>query len=223
MQKAYRDSIYCMSIVVWFLVAPMLLLRIITLVMFLQGKDFMQYYETNYYVLTLATQIVVLLPFFLWDIWKEKMFSSTYRKISYKKIISTVGVGVIAWIIIGCINQVLLPFFPDYGAQMEEYFPNQQRFMSFLVLVLAAPLIEEYLFRGKIQQRLQLHLPAILAVLIQGITFGVLHGIGMQKIYATILGITFGFIQNKYKNLWYTTLIHMTINGIGWLLAMVIT
>jgi membrane protease YdiL (CAAX protease family) len=54
-----------------------------------------------------------------------------------------------------------------------------------------------------------------LAVLISAVTFGLFHGNIDQLIYATAIGILFGSIYAKTRNIWHTIFLHMAVNFLG--------
>src|SRR6185312_16905981 len=60
---------------------------------------------------------------------------------------------------------------------------------SFAVAVLAAPVLEEYLFRGLILRGLLAHGPRIQAILFSAILFGIVHANLRQFVIGLVLGL----------------------------------
>ncbi len=87
-----------------------------------------------------------------------------------------------------------------------------------LFMVILAPLIEEYIFRKQLIDRMHVY-GGRTAVLLSGIMFGLFHGNFSQLFYAAALGIVFGYVYLKTGKLRYTIALHMLINFIGGILG----
>lgn len=85
-------------------------------------------------------------------------------------------------------------------------------FSAFLVAGIIAPFAEEFLFRGVIYRTLNRYFSIITSILVQAILFGIFHGNMVQGVYATFLGIVFGYITYKSKSLWPAVIAHMSNN-----------
>lgn len=92
---------------------------------------------------------------------------------------------------------------------------------SFLFMVIAAPILEEYIFRKLLIDRTVKYGEG-LSILLSGVIFGLFHGNLNQFAYAFILGCFFGFIYVRTGNLLHTILMHMLINFMGSILSMFI-
>ncbi len=90
-----------------------------------------------------------------------------------------------------------------------------------LVVVLLAPVVEEFLFRKLLIDRVVKYGEGI-AVLLSGLMFGLFHGNLNQFFYAFIIGMMFAFIYVKTGNIWYTVIMHMIINFFGSVVAVLI-
>lgn len=93
--------------------------------------------------------------------------------------------------------------------------------MSFLFMVLAAPIMEEYIFRKLLIDRTVKYGEG-LAIVLSGAIFGLFHGNLNQFAYAFILGCFYGFIYVRTRNVLYTILMHMLNNFMGSILGMFI-
>lgn len=96
--------------------------------------------------------------------------------------------------------------------------------MSWLTLLYVSvigPLIEEYIFRWKLLNRLR-PLGEKAAILFSAVTFGLLHGNLTQILYATAIGIVFGYMAVKTGRIKYNCIMHIMVNSISALLALLI-
>ena len=85
---------------------------------------------------------------------------------------------------------------------------------NFLVLVICAPIMEELLFRKAIIDRTA-HYGEGLSLLFSGLLFGLFHGNLVQFSYAFLIGMLFGFIYIKTRNILYPIALHVGINFLG--------
>lgn len=69
--------------------------------------------------------------------------------------------------------------------------------MEIVSAVIAAPLLEELLFRGMIYKRLRDLCSAKTAILVSAAFFGIFHGNLVQFVYAFIIGIMLAFVYEK--------------------------
>lgn len=81
-----------------------------------------------------------------------------------------------------------------------------------LATVVAAPVVEELVFRGLIYKRLRRHYNAVLCALVSSIVFGITHGNIVQFLYAFIVGMALAYVFEKYNNLWAPILLHAMAN-----------
>ncbi|MDF2594007.1 MAG: family intrarane metalloprotease [Clostridia bacterium] len=216
MYRKVENSVYAGFAAGWFIGCQVL---IIGIVKFLVGEPelFLEYYNQHMYKINLWVQIVCMLGFLLIDSRVMKSnFLSEYKDWQNKKVVKYIFYGIGFWLVSTVVNGVLIVFFSDYSSQIQTLFMNEEKVARFMVLVVFAPLVEEYVFRGKIQARLKTAFGAPMAIVIQGVCFGLIHAIALQKIYASLLGIGFGIVKEKEKNLQSSTVMHMTINLIGW-------
>lgn len=84
-----------------------------------------------------------------------------------------------------------------------------------LTVAIAAPLLEELLFRGIVLRSLEKVLPAWVSIALSAILFGAYHMNPAQAVYATGMGIVAGIIYYKTDCLQYPILVHAANNFIG--------
>ena len=99
--------------------------------------------------------------------------------------------------------------------------------LKVIVIVILAPLVEEYIFRRQIIDRLGKYGEGV-AIVFSGVTFGLFHGNLFQFFYACGLGMLFAYVYVRTRRLRYTVILHAVINFMGsvlgpWVLSQVDT
>jgi len=84
-----------------------------------------------------------------------------------------------------------------------------------LIAVVAAPLIEEILFRGIVFRSIRKVIPGWVPIILSAAMFGAYHMNMVQAVYATFMGIVAAIIYEKTNNLMYPILVHAANNLIG--------
>ena len=93
--------------------------------------------------------------------------------------------------------------------------------VTFVIMVILAPLYEEYIFRKLIVDR-TLRYGQGVAIVLSGLMFGLFHGNLNQFIYATALGMFLAFLYVKTGKLKITIAIHMIVNFMGSVVAVLL-
>lgn len=88
-----------------------------------------------------------------------------------------------------------------------------------VTIAVAAPILEEFLYRGLLYRRLRAYLRPLPCTLISAFVFGIMHGNAVQFVYAFILGIFMAYIYEKFKTVWASVIFHAGAN----LISLVIT
>ena len=91
--------------------------------------------------------------------------------------------------------------------------------VQILVTSIAAPLVEELLFRGIVYKRLRTIMNITPAMIISAALFGLVHGNMVQFVYAFLIGLIFAFVYEKFKTIWAPIILHASAN----LLSVIIT
>lgn len=84
-----------------------------------------------------------------------------------------------------------------------------------IAVVLVAPVVEEFIFRGLIMTRLARAMPGRLAAALSAAVFGACHGHPVWFAYAFALGVVFGLMDLRLGSIWPSILAHMVFNAIG--------
>lgn len=93
--------------------------------------------------------------------------------------------------------------------------------VNLIIVVLCAPVMEELLFRKMIIDRTA-HYGEGMSVVFSGLLFGLFHGNLVQFSYAFFIGVCFGFVYLKTRNILYPILMHVGINFLGSFVGMYI-
>ena len=85
-----------------------------------------------------------------------------------------------------------------------------------LSAVIAAPIVEEVIFRGVVLGSLRKVFPAWwVSVLISAVIFGAYHRNPVAIVYASVMGIIAGIVYEKKRNLLFPIILHMANNFMG--------
>ena len=94
------------------------------------------------------------------------------------------------------------------------YVADDALWLRILVMAVLAPVIEEYIFRKQLIDRMNVYGEG-LAVVTSALMFGLFHGNLSQLFYAFTLGLVFGYVYLKTGRLRYSVGLHMLINFLG--------
>lgn len=146
-----------------------------------------------------------------------------FRKIRIMDGLSILGFGAFLNILITGLFDLAIIYLP-IERQLEEFQVMMEPLMQsgfipvLLAVSISAPIFEEIVFRGIIFNDFKKALPVWLAILIQGLLFGLFHGNWIQGVYATLLGIVLGLVYHRYKSIWAVIVLHFSYNTISLLL-----
>jgi len=108
----------------------------------------------------------------------------------------------------------LAQYFPDYEALMGGIV-NSPLILQIIAVGIVAPVVEEFLMRGVILNRLLGFVRVLPAVIIQAVLFGVIHLNLLQGMYAALLGLLMGYLYVKYGSILMTIVFHITLNTLS--------
>lgn len=116
----------------------------------------------------------------------------------------------------------MIPF-PDtwydaYDASMEMLMSGNPLFLA-AATIIAAPLVEEVVFRGLVYTRLCRGMPRLIAALLSAILFGLVHGTLLHLFYTIPMGLLLCLFYEKYRSLWAPIIMHMSFNLAGTVLG----
>lgn len=103
---------------------------------------------------------------------------------------------------------------PEFIAKiMENLSKDMQNIWGLTAIIILAPILEEYLFRGVMLDGLLKRISPIKAILISSALFGLVHLNPWQFISAMMIGIFAGWIYYKTRSLSLAIIIHFANNG----------
>lgn len=93
--------------------------------------------------------------------------------------------------------------------------------VNIVIMVICAPMFEEYIFRKLIVDRTVRYGQGV-AIVVSGLMFGLFHGNLSQFVYAAVLGMFLAYIYVKTGKLRYTIGMHMLVNLMGGVISVLI-
>ena len=100
-----------------------------------------------------------------------------------------------------------------------ELIENSPIWLTIVIAVIIGPIIEEFIFRKLMIDRLSRY-GATVAIVVSGISFGLFHGNFYQFFYAALLGMLLAFVTIKTGNWLYSVALHVIINFFGSVVAL---
>jgi membrane protease YdiL (CAAX protease family) len=154
---------------------------------------------------------------------RRKIFSaflkSEHQHLNLKNSFILIGQGIFLCFL------VMLGY--DFILKLLDYSPKPQNVQQFLqtegftitaayfMLVYSAPVWEEIVFRGILQDGLQKTLSPFFAVITSGLIFGVIHFDPDQMIPLILLGFIFGWMYTKSRSVFPCIIAHSFVNTVG--------
>lgn len=174
--------------------------------------------------ITAATNIV-LMPIFallLRSDNKKRILANgfSYRMPGIKNLLIAGLLGMTSAVSVNAIVSIsgIAYFSPKYQ-QVSQIIYSGGLFMEIVSAVIAAPILEELLFRGMIYKRLRDFCNSKLAIIISAAFFGLFHGNLVQFVYAFVIGLLLAYVYEKMKTIWAPIVFHIGAN----LLSVLIT
>ena len=218
--KAFGKSIV---VIVWFYAISMITGNMVRL--FSNQPE--QWLERHSNLLNIICYCIIFLGVYIVDKNRNQFIEALLMKgerfrsqSKVKEIVTYLIMGVGVYLIGMTITSLLIGFFPEYQ-EINQTFTQYEPILRFIGMVILPPIVEEYLFRHKIQSLLKDGFGVPIAIIGQALLFGMLHYYVLQKIYAAVIGIISGMVKEK-KGIQATVWMHMTVNGIGWLIGCLI-
>jgi len=163
--------------------------------------------------------LAVGIPFWIvYSIRKRKTSTKAFNfAIENKGIIPLVVIASVA-LLFGVISPIsdLIPM-PEFFKKALAELASQKGFFTFLYMVIAAPILEELIFRGIMLDGLLKKYSPIKAILISSILFGLVHLNPWQFVAGLFLGLFMGWVYYKTKSLSLAIIIHAAVNFTGFL------
>lgn len=132
--------------------------------------------------------------------------------IKNKKIIPFIIIGAIA-LLFGIISPIttLIPM-PEFIKKVFIEVMSKTGVFAFITMVVAAPILEELIFRGIILDGLLKQYSPLKSILISSLLFGLVHLNPWQFVTGFIIGIFSGWVYYHTRSLLTTIIIHAAVN-----------
>lgn len=167
----------------------------------------------------------VIFGLWYWLMYCRKKQTGDWKQIlKPQRIGGIIGCGIALQIIISLALTLILPLFPNI---MESYMSvmeglgNESVFMILCVCILA-PIGEELIFRGLTMRTMEKAVPWQVALVLQALLFGLYHMNLVQGIYATLLGLLFGYTAYRYGSVVPGILLHMAVNSSSYIVRYIL-
>lgn len=219
--KIIKSIFVCLGYLIAFLFFQAISALIVLLLMVGNISDFVLLQDEAMYskfpfILILNGIFCILFVYILSLVKRKNFFESIYvKRLNLKDVVGYISIGVFINILIGLIVALIVPksMVDSYNNDMDIIFNGSNFIISFLGVGIFTPIAEEIIFRAKILGRLTDVFNVIVSVIIQALLFGILHTNPIQAVYSFIVGIAFGIIAVKTRNISGTMLAHMGVNG----------
>lgn len=93
-----------------------------------------------------------------------------------------------------------------------QFTDSAQMLIALFSIMIAAPIFEEILFRGIIQNELLSFMRPWSAIGLQAVLFGVMHGVLFQSIFTSMVGVFLGIVYYKTQNIKTSAVCHGVFN-----------
>jgi len=153
---------------------------------------------------------------------KRTNYNSFNLKIDNIRIIPFIVIGSVA-LLFGIADPLgnLIPMPENFKNSLMD-FGSQTGIFAFLLLVIAAPILEELLFRGIILDGLLKRYSPLISILISSLLFGIAHLNPWSFINGLIIGIFSGWVYYKTRSVLPSIIIHASANLSGFLVRFLV-
>ena len=163
----------------------------------------------------IISAILFFAIFILYKIIRKHPFD--FKKIEVNKLLFFMCIGfllnIVITLVVSGISLVLPKELVDaLNASTDAALTGQSFALILLGTGILVPLLEELVFRYGICGTMA-RKNALAALIVSSLVFGIVHGNLIQGTYAAILGLIFGIVYLKTKNIWYPAIMHMAINS----------
>lgn len=165
------------------------------------------------YLLGGAVGLVILLAWKDREFWREEIFARSRRMTPgtfFSLLAVFLGCQLVGSLLAAVIESILNCFGLSAQAALESASGSAESLSMFLYMAIWAPISEELLFRGLLQQTLRPY-GKRLAIFGSAFLFGIYHGNLVQTPYAFLVGLVLGYAASEYSIIW-SIVLHMFNN-----------
>lgn len=200
--------------VIWQLLWPILLYTVITMVIAMTAGVWL---GTMWILFTAASVTSVILFYYYEKIRQEgrRSFGPSWR------VRMDMGSGAVLLFVMACASCVFfnnlleisgITSMSDSFEEISEEIYSVSVWVQILCVGLAAPVVEELIFRGMGYGRLRRVMGIVPAVIISSLVFGLYHGNLVQAVYAFFLGIMMALVYEHFDGLIPAIWFHIAAN-----------
>lgn len=147
---------------------------------------------------------------------KKKLVNEyNFKKICIKDIIYIILLGIGIDSISSILLNSLINIFPSYIEVSNKMDASTNSIISIICVVVFIPVFEEIMCRGIIFNHLKRNYNIISAIIVQALTFGLLHGNTVQSTYAFMCGIVFVLVNIYCGSIFGSIILHIIFNLFG--------
>lgn len=168
-----------------------------------------------------------LLIFWVFSIWYRRVFIRPLRskprkywagfsvQLIFAMIFLAFGMQYVARLVSGIAGDFFPSWMFSYTNLMDQSGFSNPTGLTYLYIILLAPIAEELTFRGLTYRFARKALPFWGANILQALLFGVIHMNMIQGIYAFVLGLFLGWVCKNGHGIKYSILLHIIFNILG--------
>ena len=163
----------------------------------------------------ISAALTVLAVFLYFAIIKKKMFRELGSSAISPWIVPVTAVFGVALNFFTSVVMEFIPVSEELLKQYEEiyvYMGTGNPFVEFISTAVAAPIVEELIFRGLCYGSMKRVMPKWIGILISSALFGAVHGNAISFVYAGLLGIILCLIYDKTNSIFVPILLHFGFN-----------
>jgi len=172
-------------------------------------------------LILLISGLLTLAVFVIFFAARKKSF---FSKCGYNKInVFSLIPAAVAGVAFNFFVSGLMSLIPENSPLMSEYLESSapllsgNPILSFFVVALLTPVVEETVFRGLVYTRLSRGMPTALALILQGALFGIVHGTPLWAAYGFLLGMILGLLFLHFRTLLAPIVFHIFFNAVNFL------
>ena len=182
-------------------------------------NDSVNYLTSHLLEITIAANVLTLLVYFIIQKLRKRKFKDylELKLVSVKRLWPIITFGLSFNIVISfLITNLPLPqnIIEDYSSAVGTLNVGSP-WASLIATVIVAPIFEEILFRGLILNALRKAMPLTVAVILQALLFGFMHGQILWMAYSFIFGIVLAIARLRYKSLFACIALHFSFNALS--------
>lgn len=138
--------------------------------------------------------------------------------------VKTVFTAIVVALVFNIIFQSVQFLFPvsmraELFSEMDSELGDVVSVIGFIATVIVAPIAEEILFRGLILGELTKCFNVHIAIILQAVLFGVMHGNIIWATIAFLSAVLYGYFVEKYKSIFTSVLGHMSVNLLSFIIS----